>query len=366
LSKVALIRAPQMHIHTAPIHIAYIISILRENGIDVKYADYLETPFYLFENAMKKICIEAPYVILNTETKRELTPVEIDMLIERLLLDQILNTRVFNNYLAKSRLFKFEEGIIQELAILTRKLLEDLISKARIDEADISIIIPPSINTIFTYGLIHLIREKDKDIPIILMDYYNYDPSTFYFATALTQRDFYNNDISDVIRLDPEFSLIRRFIRQNITAIVIGEGFDFIQNCLINKKVRENLSVYNKKQSPLIFFSKDSDLNKLPLPDFSDMTQIFNSVQIEFSRGCVYSCIFCERSTTCKGNMRFYNFNRFCEVFKHILSYKRWERIQVMDSHINSNERLVLEFLKFIQKEGNFKIFAQLRPKKHL
>jgi len=353
INSISVLRAPFLHMHTAPIHIAYIIGLLRNSGIKVYYADYLDTPFYIFENSMKHYIIE----ILEDLSKKgiQLLPTELEGITERCILDIIIGATDFMRIAETYNLVN--RAMVEQISNILITLLNSMIRKANISSADAVIIIPPSINTECTLSLIGLIREYEPDIPIIVMDYYNYDPSTPYLGVAITQRDFHGNAVGSIISQDPEYAFLTRFIRTNIDIIVYGEGYDFLQH-LSEKGVE-------RKKEVEIFYSRNIKLSKdhLILPDFSDMVHLYEGVQIELSRGCPYRCMFCERSVF-MGSYRYYDLEFFREVIQHIMKYKKWKMIQITDTQINFNEEISEKYLKILKEENIPPAFAQIRVKK--
>jgi hypothetical protein len=85
-----------------------------------------------------------------------------------------------------------------------------VIRKASVSSADAVIIILLSINT--EYRLVGSIRECELGIPMIVMYYCNYDPSTPYLGVATTRRDFHSSAVGGITSQDPEYAFLTRLI----------------------------------------------------------------------------------------------------------------------------------------------------------
>jgi len=117
---------------------------------------------------------------------------------------------------------------------------------------------------------------------------------------------------------------------------------------------KNNGKIIDNPERPLI-----KDLNKLPLParklrDGKTFYQIFQMSldAIETSRGCPYSCSFCNIHLFYRGTYRTKSTNRVIQELKIISNQKLCKNVLIVDDNFTANMKRVEEICDKIIKEG--------------
>lgn len=378
--KVGLLYPPHAPVlsqrRAAPLHIAHMISILREecDVSDIEYADFNMVPFYLYYLSVHELLsnnlLKMPIPLLKEEKTS---------LLDRIILENVFN--VPKNYKTNT-FFDIDKGIIEGLKKILNKLLDSMIERVSIVEMD-ALILFTSISICHTLVLIDLIRKRDKDIPIVLIDNYTFEPATPYFASFVTHKDYFNNDINHILLHDPLFPIMEKKIPDLVDWIIMGEGHDAVR-LLFNSNVpaKEIEGIFFSKNSVSKFHklkldqnmeleqtsgihiirSQQIDLDSLPLPDYGLMEGVYNNAEIEITRGCSYQCVFCERSGMFGSAVRSHSPHYMDRLVSHLQQYD-FDFYTFIDTALNVDEKSTIRFLETLKENAFFEYQANLRGK---
>lgn len=378
---VGVIFPPASYSHTAPIHVGIILSILKNEceTDSVKYLDYNETKFYLYERLLGEIDKKYREEILGKWSK-DLFVSEAILLYERGILEKIMETppkSQFTSLIANSAdLLEFpKKGLV--------RIFEAMLHQIDISSLNLLILVPPSPDLYDTLILSYLAKKFERDLPIAIFDYYNFDPSTPYLTAFITDKNWSGENIKAYLEYDPLYSFLKKELFSIVDYIVQGEGYDVIRTMFNSShssyKVR-GLKFCREKNSPErieldkseitskedvinIIYSNPVDLDDLPFPDFEQMQRAYDIAQLEISRGCPYRCIFCERSPFVP-NIRFHTSKYMLELISYLCEKYDFKEYSFFDTSLNMVEEKTIKILEHISRAGVFvKYSAQLRPK---
>lgn len=358
---------------SASLHIAHLISILKEECTtsDVRYVDFNMIPFYLYSLAVSELLrkpetMDVPVHLLEEEKM---------WIIDRIVLENAFDApqdRKINTF------FHVDQYLVEGLQKILHKLLKSMVDRISVMSLDaVCLFTSPTI--CYTLQLIDLIRKRDADIPLMLFDNYTFEPATPYFASFITHKDMYGNDISNFLEGDPLSPLIEKKIYNLVDWIVIGEGYDVVRMLFnsrnappllegmrysadefpIPEKVNQKTLLHDR--SLRIVSSHLVDLDSLPFPDYTLMEEVYACAEIEVTRGCPYECVFCERSGMFQNIVRSHSLQYMDRLVSHLKQYD-FQMYTFIDAALNVDEKAVLHFLEML-KENSFKYQANLRGK---
>ena len=142
-----------------------------------------------------------------------------------------------------------------------------------------------------------------------------------------------------------------------IDTIVVGEGYDYLRKRFGST---ENASISHERDEAIFYSSNGGrcyiiqseriELDKLPFPDYSDMSDIYEFADIEFQRGCTFECVFCERTRMMGRSVKYHSSEYIVKMIKHIMSYG-FKKFTVIDCAMNNNQKYMIDVLKAIDKE---------------
>jgi radical SAM superfamily enzyme YgiQ (UPF0313 family) len=165
----------------------------------------------------------------------------------------------------------------------------------------------------------------------------------------------------------------REVLKNSYVDIVVrGEGEITFRDIIKNKDLddiagisyRKNESMVNNPDRPL-----KKDLNQLPLPvrklrhnkSYHHIFQMPIDV-IETSRGCPYSCSFCNIHLFYRGTYRTKNTDRVIQELKIISNQKVFKNVLIVDDNFTANMKRVEEICDKIIREGiNLDLICQSR-----
>lgn len=357
----------------ASINIGHAIAILEQEcqlENRVFYFDYNNTNFFYYSRAVAEL-IEKDYDFFEG-----LLPTERLSLIERITCE---------------RYFQLEESIDEKLEIdleIGAKLLKILILVysefigSMLEKKCSTFLV--YVSPVITYQLIliDLIRKREPNAKIIVMDDYTFEPATPYYVAIITGEDNKCRKIGNVYDQDPLIYKLKSKIIDILDVIVVGEGYDFIRQYFNRSQANNPLrvSVYNKelhlieegtrieidddfKEKCYIVSSGRIDLDTLPFPNFDQMKDIYEFAEIEFTRGCNYKCLFCERSNMMENVLSRHSIEYIIRELEYIKQYQ-FKYLTIIDCCLNIDEAYTIEVLEEIKKRGiHFKYQSNLRGK---
>lgn len=357
----------------ASIHIGHTISILeQECGLEnqVFYFDYNNTNFFYYSRVVLEL-INKEYDFFET-----LLPTERLSLIERITCE---------------RYFEIEESIEKKLGIDSKigiKLLEILLlvynefidSMIEKDCTTFLVYVSP----VITYQLIlmDLIRKRVPNAKILVLDDYTFEPATPYYSAIITGEDRKTRKIGNLHNQDPLAHFVKQKIVDIIDIIIEGEGYDFLRLYFGNHQGINTIKsrIYNRELELIeqgdVFKIEDDlrgkcyilesgrvDLDSLPFPNFSQMQDIYEFAEIEFTRGCNYKCLFCERSNMMENVLSRHSVDYIVRELEHIKKYN-FKYITIIDCCINIDEEYSIDVLEAIkEREIYFEYQCNLRGK---
>jgi len=374
-------KLPESNSDAASLHIGHMISILKsECSIDkVEYADFTSAPHYLFSRLLRKLCenpkaIGLPDFLFNEEL--------ID-LVKRFTLEEVFDVP------AKRRtcnFFQVPESFVEGTTQILLKIAGKMVSTVSPSSKDAILIVSLYSDITYTLHLLRLVREEDPDVPVIVLDHYTFEPSTPYLESFLTGKDYYGDNVGKPLEYDPLFPYLKTAIPEFIDWLVVGEGYDVLRTLFKSNALEKNYclegvstagkgtvhaltidsrSSINRTGETNIIRSKPVDLDTLPFPDYSLIKGKYASGEIEFARGCPYSCIFCERSGLFGQKVRWHSYEYIRELVDHLLSRYKFKFYTVLDPSVNMNEKLMVRYLQNLEKDGiYFPYQANLRGKR--
>ena len=378
---VGVIFPPSSYSYTAPIHIGSLLSLLKEGSrvSSVKYVDYNETKYYLYEKLIGKVDDRYRAEILG-EWSKNLFKSEAILLYERGVLERIMDVPLKNQFthaIAKNAdFFRYLESALV-------KIFKDMLYKISIFSLDLLVLVPPSPDLYNTLIICYLAKTFDPDIPVMILDYYNFDPSTPYLAAFITHKNWLGEDVKNLLEYDPLYEFLKEKIFSIIDYIVQGEGYDvvsmvsggsrfsqringlaFYKNGISPEKFelnREELCA--KKDWINIIQSNPVDFDSVPFPDYRQMQHIYDIAQVEMSRGCFYKCVFCERSPFIP-SLRFHSKEYMLKLISSLVTSYKFREYSFFDTSLNLDEERTAQILQYLLDNGVFiKYSAQLRPK---
>ncbi|MCG2821137.1 MAG: radical SAM protein, partial [Candidatus Atribacteria bacterium] len=102
-------------------------------------------------------------------------------------------------------------------------------------------------------------------------------------------------------------------------------------------------------------------LDTLPLPEFAEMREIYETAEFEVTRGCPYSCVFCERFGMFGNLIRSHSLEYMERLIKHTLSYE-FKYYTNIDTALNVDEAKSIKFLQMLKRNKiKFPYQASLR-----
>lgn len=350
-NKIAVIKAPytiRTHLSgAASLHIGHIISILKQNNNLVQYCDYNIESFFLWS----RMVFEVIEKLLDNHDLNYMIPTEILLLVERIILENKFGPSEFDISLDIPLSTEIQKGLVECLDIAMGELVDQIGSNC--DE--VIIFVSPSI--FFHLILVKKIKETYPNIRITLMDEFTFEPATPYFYYLITGDGIHCENLHSFYLKDSYNKILKTFILENINQIVIGEGYDFLFN-----------NFYLDAQETLgnchIYKSKRIDLDVLPLPCFDDMVSIYDSIEIEFTRGCSYRCEFCERTRMMENTVSKHSIKYIITELKYLQKYN-FDYLTIIDCSVNLDENYMMNLLKEIKKHNIFmKYQCNMRGKK--
>ena len=360
-----------------PVHVSHFLAILRkECEVDeVRYGDYNQVGFYLYRNLLSSISKNFDDDILGKGLST-LFDHEKSMIYQRLCFEELMGIPKKNRLSMCNNSF-----LIQDATRVLRKTLQMLIESIDPTSLDVVLLMTPNPDITYSLELAFLIKEKNSSLPIVMLDYYNFDPSAQYFVSFLTGENWQGNNIEEYLFLDPATPYIKDKLFELVDYIVYGEGYDFIRKIFKSSKASiEGIhcktfsrdggainttcaSIESEKDKIKVVYSTPVDLDTLPFPDYSEMQRIYETAQLEMSRGCTYRCIFCERSPYVP-NLRFHSPEYIRDLIQEMRKYS-FKDFSFFDPAFNTFTPKISNILNFLKSEGVYlKYSAQLRPKK--
>jgi len=356
---------------TASLHIGYIISILKnECGVDVRYFDYNTSPFHLYSQVIKEMAktkVQLPIRLLYEEKLH---------LLNRLALEEIYGVP---ESMRTNRLFGINAELVGKLSHILTLAFSSIVTEIFAEECDaVLVFVSPDIT--YALALCYLIHAENPNVPVILCDNYTFEPATPYFTAPLTRKDIYGNSVETVIGFDPLTPVMEKTIPEMLDWIIIGEGYDVIRTIFNSRYGISNLegvtytapgkgqsepvlslSALTAKNGVTIVHSRQIDLDTLPLPEFAEMREIYETAEFEIVRGCPYSCVFCERTGMFGNLIRSHSLEYMERLIKHTLSYG-FKYYTNIDTALNVDEAKSIEFLQMLKRNKiKFPYQASLR-----
>ena len=290
-------------------------------------------------------------------------------LLERCILEKALGVK------ETAATFHVDKGVVEELYTVAERLTEELITTIGVASCDGLLMIPPTPSIVFTLLFLEFLRRRDKDIPVILLDYYNFDPTTPYLTAFITEKNFQGENCASLLRLDPLYPVLRERIAEYADCIVVGEGYDVIQaitdktpvkGCTFfwNKNKYEPhetmVSIEHQPHTVTVVHSHPVALDTVPFPDYSSMQSIYKFAQVELSRGCPCPCVFCEISAYAP-SFRRHSPQYFLDLLEHMRTYT-FDSLSFWDTALNTDQPYTIDILEKAKKAGFYDhYFAHLR-----
>lgn len=378
----------------APLHIAQSLSILRaECSVSgVTFRDVQAGEYYLYRNALESLITQGFDELFETRISGPLFADEVRGLLERFAFHARLGIH--------SRLesdWRPNESVVDHLSKLYVGLLQKNCSQTLVNEASQVFIHCPGIDLYGPLTLASVVREIDDDVPIILLGDYTYEPSIPALRALLSMRDMHGDDISSLVAMDPSYRQIRSALIRMVDVMIEGEGFDVLRRWYgatpqaetsvsgpasdsatyvsdSTGSVRQSIPDFSLAQSPpessngailSLIRSNRTHPNFHPIPDYSDMLSGYVRGQFEFSRGCTYSCAFCERTTNWEKKVMCKDPARAVEEIKFLLQKHPGWKWSCWDAALDIAVDESYEFLKLVKAEGlyfDWKTALRLRP----
>ena len=353
MKKIAVIKAPytiRTHLSgAASLHLGHAISILENNGNIVQYCDYNSESFYLWSKMMTEVINK----LLDDKTTDFMLPSEILLMLERMIMEHLFeaNHKDISDLLPLSR--ELKKGLTRCFEIS----MEELVGKIQKDTDEVIVFVAPSI--FFHLALVKKIKEKYPHVKITLMDEFTFEPATPYFYYLISEKGIHSENFKEFYTFDSYNKVLKDFILKNIDCIVVGEGYDFLFNDMsIDDNAREEYG------SCSIYKSRRIDLDLLPFPNFDAMVGIYDSLEIEFTRGCTYKCEFCERTCMMENKVFKHSVQYMLDELKFIQRYD-FDYVTIIDCSVNLDENYMMKILQELKDNNIFiKYQCNLRGKK--
>lgn len=344
MKKISVIKAPytiRTHLSgAASLHIGHAISILEKNGNSVQYCDYNSESFYLWSKMMTEVINN----LLDDKDTNFMLPSEILLMLERMIMEHLFNS----NQKDLSNLLPLSDDLKKGLIKCFEISMEELVGQIHKDTDEVIVFVSPSI--FFHLALVKKISENLPHVKITLMDEFTFEPATPYFYYLICGKGIKNESLEHFYKYDSYNGSLKKFILKNIDCIVIGEGYDFLFNNL--SLVKGNTKQFD---SCTFYKSKRIDLDLLPFPNFDDMVGIYDSLELEFTRGCTYRCEFCERTRMMENRVSKHTVEYIIDELKYIQKYN-FDYITIIDCSVNLDENYMI---KVLQELKNNKIFIK-------
>ncbi|MFC2023449.1 B12-binding domain-containing radical SAM protein [Chloroflexota bacterium] len=360
---------------SASVHIGHTVSILKDEcGVgDVDYIDYNESLFYLYSQIVSEVCSTKnvlPSFLLHQEELQ---------LTDRLVFEEMLGLPRKDQ---TNQLFQVDGELIEKLVGIYTLAMESIVNDILASECDaIIMFVSPEIS--HALRLCSLLRKRDTETPIYIMDNYTFEPAALYFAAPLTGKDVQGENIEETLACDPLLPILKERMPEWVDWVIIGEGYDVIRTIFnsservydiegmtygrdgsFQTRLADISSPIKRDDGVHIVESKPIELDSLPLPDFDGMERVFESADLELARGCSYSCVFCERTSLFGSTVRFHSIEYMERLVKHILEYD-FSFLNIVDASFNINEDHAVEFLQMLKENGyhfSYSVNIRCRP----
>ena len=366
---VGVILAPESYNKSAPIHVGHILSLLNQSA-KTQYIDYNEVPFYLYLRLLNAVVCDRD--ILHVPVK--LLTHEVGAILARAVLETVLDLPSWTQ-----DHFSIDAGLLEELSSVLTKMLDTLIDKAHILSKDVLAVVSPSPHIFYLLELLDRLREKDSDVPVMVVDYYNFDPVIPYLTAFLTDTNFQGDNIHELLQIDPLYPHLKEKVSTYADYIIGGEGYDVIRRIGCSEPIPATQFSWNGKtytststRTPLkeisrtpgtvtVLHSQPVDLDSLPFPDYSTMQSVYKFAQIEITRGCPCLCAFCEISAYMDGMFRRHSVSYLLDLLEHMKQYT-FDSLSFWDTAINTDQEHTIAFLQQAKNAGFYNnFFAHLR-----
>jgi len=353
MSKIAVINVPYKLCRStegaASLHIGHSIAILREECRDVECVDYID---YNFDEFFAFSSLIFEYIeTYKSKYFKDLQKYEALDAVTRIILEKMMGMDDGINML-----FEIPNDDIEKLVEATKCAFIRQVEAVKIGEYD-SIILFAANNTSLLLILAKLIQRYKNNTEIIVIDQFTFEPVTPYLQSVYTHKDIIGNDISIFQKYDLLNPVLEKYISDMIDTIVVGEGYDYLRKRFDSK---EDTGIYHEQdeatfESPnggkcCIIQSERVELDTLPFPDYSDMSDIYEFADIEFQRGCTFECVFCERTRMMGMRIKYHSPEYIVKMIKHIMNYE-FKKFTVIDCAMNNNQKYMIDVLKAIDKE---------------
>lgn len=322
----------------APEHLGTTIAVLKGHGHSIRYHDILETRHFQYDNAVRSIAKAGSAEMVLNLPRDEYFPVEAVQLLDRAVTHKLLDTTgPFESQFVR------DDDALSDLAGIYRTTMEDLVELGDLPASDAVLLWSANSDISGILVAAKLIRALDPKLPIVLFGDYNYEHFSPVFRAVLQGQDYFASDVSSLISMDPFYPRLPGFIREHFDLIVHDEGFDVFGD------LESWLNRVSSSSGPLeCVRSTIVAPDQLPFPDYRDMTSIYKFGQFIFSRGCRYSCSFCERATIWRWTVRYKSPQRVVDEMTHLTSKYSWDWVN-WDSQVNADPASAEKCLKAIR-----------------
>lgn len=353
MSRIAVINVPYKLCTStegaASLHIGHSIAILRKECREVECVDYMDynfDEFFAFSSLVFEYIEAYKSKYFKNLQKYEALDAMTRIILEKMMgIDNGINMLlgIPNDDIAK---------IIEATECAFFRQLENI----RIGNYD-SIILFAANNTSLLLIFTKLIQRYKNKSEIIVIDQFTFEPVTPYLQSVYTHKDIVGNDIRIFQKYDLLNPVLEKCIGDMIDTIVVGEGYDYLRKRFGST---ENASISHERDEAIFYSSNGGrcyiiqseriELDKLPFPDYSDMSDIYEFADIEFQRGCAFECVFCERTRMMGRSVKYHSSEYIVKMIKHIMSYG-FKKFTVIDCAMNNNQKYMIDVLKAIDKE---------------
>jgi len=353
MRKVAVVNVPyklsRFKEGAASLHIGHSISILRNECKDVDYVEYID---YNFEEFYAFSALIFEYI--DTYKDKYFTAFQkyesLDA-ITRIILDEMMGVDI-----RLSEYLKIPQSDVKKLAEAARYAFSNQLEMIKMGNFDF-IILYAANNTSLLFILIKLIQRYKKNSEVIVIDQFTFEPVTPYLQSVYTHKDIYGNGINIFQEFDPLTSVLEQNMGEMIDDVVVGEGYDYLRKKFNSEEIPQS---YKLKEVTFgnsnggkcnIIQSERMELDTLPFPDYSDMSDIYEFADIEFQRGCTFECVFCERTRMMRREIKYHSPDYIVGMIKHIKAYG-FKKFTVIDCALNNNQQYMLDVLKAIDSQN--------------
>ena len=366
---VKIVLPPHTYFDSASIQIGHMISILQEECAinTVNYIDYKSEQFYLVNRLISSV-IDQYWEELMEHPIQHLLKDEARALVFRAIFERIMGVKKGTEHI-----FKLNESLLDELERVYRKALESLLNRMRVSAADSIVFVLPHNLIESTCCLALMAKQKDPHLCTMVFDYYNLHPGTPHLTAFLSNTNFWGDNVSQQLQLDPLYPVLNQKIPHILDYIVVGEGYDVLRLMFQSYKksaippslkypqkccTGEVLTPHSSPDSVTVVTSSEVALDSLPMPDYSEMRTVYTKGQIELTRGCPYQCLFCETSAAL--SFRKHSIPYFLELLEHVTRYN-FEHLCFWDPALNTDCEHTKKALKEVKNNVTFQYTAQLR-----